>query len=379
MGSAAIGSNLRRIRSASGLTQAELAERAGISRVGYRNIETGKSLPRVDTLNTLASALGVRIQELVTPVAKLARVRFRALKRLNTRESILASVARWLGDYGELETLLDEVVEDAPPSGMPRDPVKAARAVRESFGLDGEEPIRDICGLLEARGIKVLSIKLASPDFFGLSVGAGDGGPAIVVNTWERISVERWIFTAAHELGHLVLHPGDYDVSKFAEEKDREQAANVFAAHLLMPADSFEKEWAETAGLPLVDRVFKVKRIFHVSYKTVLYRLREHVSSQVNVWQLFQNEYRARYGRTLLKEEEPNALQADAYRASFPESTRAGEPDELSPSDFQGDRLSFLVRKGVERGEVSLARGAEILNLPLADMRARAATWLEDL
>jgi len=31
---------------------------------------------------------------------------------------------------------------------------------------------------------------------------------------WERLSVERWIFTAAHELGHLLLHLDAYDVSK---------------------------------------------------------------------------------------------------------------------------------------------------------------------
>jgi hypothetical protein len=32
-----------------------------------------------------------------------------------------------------------------------------------------------------------------------------DGGPAVVVNVWGRLSVERWIFTAAHELGHLMI------------------------------------------------------------------------------------------------------------------------------------------------------------------------------
>jgi hypothetical protein len=37
----------------------------------------------------------------------------------------------------------------------------------------------------------------------------------------------------------------------------------------------FEKEWQNTRGLPFLDRILKVKRMFRVSYKTVLYRLAE--------------------------------------------------------------------------------------------------------
>ena len=94
---------------------------------------------------------------------------------------------------------------------------------------------------------------------------------------------------------------------------------------------------------------------------------------------MFQNEYKRRSGRTLLKEEEPAALAKDAYRASFPESSRAGEPDDLSPNDFQGVRLSLLVRRGIEMGSITLSRGAEILGVPLKEIRSRAATWLGSL
>lgn len=49
--------------------------------------------------------------------------------------------------------------------------------------------------------------EVMSDGFFGLSIGPTDRGPLVVVNVWGRISVERWILTAAHELGHLLLHP----------------------------------------------------------------------------------------------------------------------------------------------------------------------------
>jgi len=128
--------------------------------------------------------------------------------------------------------------------------------------------------------------------------------------------------------------------------------------------------------MALVDRVLKVKRMFRVSYRTVLYRLTETGTFGPEIWRRFQAEVKRRTGRTLLKEDEPEALAADAFRASFPEPSRAGEPEDLSPADFMEDRLFRLVRRAVERDEITLARGAEILGLPLEEMRQLAASWV---
>lgn len=383
----AIAVSLRRLRKAHELTQAELAEAAGLSLGAYRNLEGRKSVPRVDTLQSLANALDVPLQELVTPIPEFRAVRFRSFKRLKTREQILADVARWLKDFNDLE----EILGDREPyelkgfkwsrvtsSGGAREerPIAAARWVRETFGLAGDEPVRDICGLLEANGIKVLPVRVASDAFFGLSVGPVDGGPAIVVNTWERISVERWIFTAAHELGHLVLHAQDYDVDEREEGRDSEREANVFAGHFLMPEEAFAREWEDARGLGSIDRVLKVKRIFRVSYRSVLYRLSEGLDDPAAFWRSFQVEYKRRWGNSLLKEDEPEALAVDAFRASFPEPSPAGEPEKLSRSDFLEDRLSRLVRNAIEKSAITLSRGAEIMGLSLKEMRELSASWV---
>jgi Zn-dependent peptidase ImmA (M78 family)/DNA-binding XRE family transcriptional regulator len=366
-----IGSNLRRLRKSKDLTQQQLAEEAGLSRVGYRNIETGKSAPRVETLQSLAGALEVPVQDLVSRVHQLKQVRFRSLKRLRSRDQILAEVSQKLSDVNQLEEALDDrrpfalsgAAESLSGKGKIRS-VAAASALRSAFGLRDDEPVRDICGLLEANGVKVFSISLASNDFFGLSVGPEDGGPAIVVNTWDRISVERWIFSAAHELGHLILHLDGYDVAEAGEDRQQEKEADVFASHFLMPQPIFQKEWDETYGLPLV--------------MTVLYRLKES-NPKMNVWQLFQNAYRQRFGRTLARTDEPDALDAADYRAGAPEPQRAGEPSRLAAEDFLQDRLWNLVRRGVESGHISLSRGAEILDIPLGEMRAASRGWVGSL
>jgi Zn-dependent peptidase ImmA (M78 family)/DNA-binding XRE family transcriptional regulator len=377
-----IALNLRRLRKAKDFSQERLAEKSGLSRAAYRNIETGKSEPRVSNLQAIAAALEVPIQRLVEPVQELRAVRFRSNKKMRSREQILADVGRWLSDFSDVEEILGDRVEykldDIRKRLKARNNrgVAAAALARDAFGLDAEEPVRDICGLLESGGIKVGKQKVASHDFFGLSVAASDGGPAVVVNTWERISVERWIFTAAHELGHLILHLSDYDVDHTDEEKKHEEEANAFAAAFLMPDASFRKEWDETYGLALVDRVLKVKRIFSVSYRTVLHRLAAGYRGPGNIWARFQMEYKRRTGRTLLRDDEPDALAQDAFRASFPEDRSAGEPDSLSPVDFIQDRLSRLVRKAVEQEKISLGRGAEVLGLSLQDMRDLTASWV---
>jgi Zn-dependent peptidase ImmA (M78 family)/DNA-binding XRE family transcriptional regulator len=377
-----IGANLRRQRIARNVTQEALAEAVGITRVAYRNLETGVSQPRPETLRALAQALEVGIQDLVTPAAELRHVRFRSFRRLNTRDQILIDVGRRLRDFNDLEAILDDRIEYALRTfatdleGRDAEPAELAAEVRARFGLSADEPVRDLCGLLESRGIKVLPLRIASDAFFGLSVAETDGGPAVAVNTWDRVSVERWIFTAAHELGHLVLHLGDYQVDRKEEEAKQEKDANLFASHFLMPPAVFQKEWNETYGMPFVDRVFKVKRMFRVSYRTVLYRLAESGAFGPEIWQRFQGEYKRRFGRTLLKDDEPAALAADAFRASFPEASRAGEPEDLSPADFMEDRLLRLVRRAVESEAITLSRGAEILDLSVTEMRQLSASWV---
>lgn len=376
-----IGVNLRRIREAKGLSQSQVADLAGISRLAYRNIENGISTPKVSTLQNIVSGLGVKLPDLFIQTRTLQNVRFRALKRINSRDNILAEVARWLDDFNYLENLLNNHVEyrfknlASQLSSIPQGPSRAkhaAKLARKELNLTEKEPIRDITGLLESSGIKIYPLSLASDGFFGLSVSEKDGGPAIIVNVWERISVERWIFSAAHELGHLLLHLDSYDVEENAENEVQEVEANIFASYFLMPGEAFEPAWDDTYGLSFVDRVLKVKRIFQVSYKTVLYRLSERVGN--SIWGKFQIAFKSRTGKTLSITDEPEALPPDKFQQS-PEVLRSQEPDSLSSSHFIEDRLSKLVRIAIEKDEITLSRGAEILRLDLEAMRERIASW----
>jgi Zn-dependent peptidase ImmA (M78 family)/DNA-binding XRE family transcriptional regulator len=384
---ASLGHNLRRLRNARKLSQAETAEKAQLSRVAYGHIESGAAQPRVETLMRIAEVFGVRLQDLLTPSRPLSAVRFRALKRMTSREQVLVDIGRWLDDYNELEGMLKERVAfqferlvrelAKTPSGPDRARHAAERA-RQVLNLASDASIRDICGLLEERGgVKVYPMALASDAFFGLSVAKDDGGPAVVVNVWDRISVERWIFTAAHELGHLLLHLGAYDVSKTEESREEEEEANQFASHFLMPQDVFALEWNAARGLALVDRVFKIKRIFRVSYRTVLYRLADQHAYGKGIWQQFQLAYKAKFGQSLLKTDEPQALPPEDFNTAMVEPRAADEPKRLSDEDFVEDRLHRLVRTALEKELISVGRAAEILDLDLKSMRVVISSWVE--
>lgn len=376
-GEATIAANVARLRLDRRLTQEDLATKAGLSRVALGKIERGSVVPRAHTLDALAKALAVPIGELVTPVRPLESVRFRARTQVHAREQILAEVSKWLDAYVELEAALDERppfrFEKAVAQSRRGNPEKTAEAARQAVGLGPEEPVRDICGLLEENGVKLLLLETNRDSFFGLSVGSRDHGPAVVVNTWDRISVERWIFTAAHELGHLLLHQDEYQRDATDLPTETEWEADAFASKFLMPEAAFAAEWDETYGHSLLVRVLKVKRIFRVSYKTVLYRLVESDRETSDVWRAFQGQHRGYFGKTLRKTDEPEALHKSEFAWNW---SRSGEPAGLSKHDFIEDRLSLLVRRALEEEHISLGRAAEILRLTRDKMRQKAREWV---
>lgn len=363
-----ISQNIRRVRVSRGRSQGEVAAEAGLSRNAYRSIETGQAEPRVGSLQSIARALDVALSELLAEPPSVSSVRFRSARRRTDkaqarRDEVVMRVARWLEDFNGIEQLLGEVQPYALEglsdrlknlTGQDR-PVKAARLAREALDLRPDEPVRDVCGLLESAGVKVWPVVMEPDDFFGLSVAAGDGGPAVVVNIRDDISVERRIFTAAHELGHLLLHPGAYDIDKVNEDEGQEKEADLFASHFLMPENVFGKEWRDTCGLAFVDRVLHVKRLFRVSYQTVLFRLVELGQADGSkIWMIFKAQWKRRSGRPLRKKDEPMPLE---------------------DVDFLEDRLRRLVREALEAEKISLSRGAEILGMDLNAMREVIASW----
>ena len=365
-----ISANLKRFRLLKNTTQEDLAKKAGISLAGYRNFESGRTIPKITILMEIAKAMGLTLENLVTEIQIPTKIRFRCQRSLKTRDQILIEVIKKLNNFNYLENIL-KVKKSFKYESSFVDPIKAANEMRKEADLKLKEPIMDICGLIEEKfSIKIIPIVVNSNLFFGLSIGEEDGGPAIVVNIWERIPVERWIFTVAHEFGHIILHKNSFNVNATEEIKTQEDEANKFASYFLMPDELFNDEWQKTEGLSFLDRVFKLKRICRVSYKTVLYRLQEKYMEKypdVNIWKEFNLHYKHQYNLFLPHSEEPLPL----------ENWAANEPKRLDNADFSEDRLAYLVKKALLKEHITRSRAAEILGISNEEISQRVKEWIK--
>jgi Zn-dependent peptidase ImmA (M78 family) len=117
------------------------------------------------------------------------------------------------------------------PGSFPREPIAAARALRKAWGL-GTEAIPHLVRTIENQGIVTVLVTFAEEEvaridaFSTLSLSR----PIIVLSPDRANDVCRHRFTAAHELGHLVLH-GECT----AGDPLLEREADRFAAEFLTP------------------------------------------------------------------------------------------------------------------------------------------------
>ena len=71
----ALANRIKELRDQKGISQEELAHRAGLSRTGMGFVETGKRWPRLDTLMKVAQGLNVTVDELLKGLHKTAKRR----------------------------------------------------------------------------------------------------------------------------------------------------------------------------------------------------------------------------------------------------------------------------------------------------------------
>jgi Zn-dependent peptidase ImmA (M78 family)/transcriptional regulator with XRE-family HTH domain len=273
---------LTQARQLAALTKKDLAERIGVTPAAVGQYETGMTRPRPDLIPRLADTLGVPTAFFLTgrPHGKLdgSTAHFRSLR--STRAHQRAKAVAFVEQVWELTYALEKQVRlphaDLPGfsggevhSGVevPREPALAARALRHLWGL-GSGPVSHIVRHMEAHGIIVV---FPPPDEDATTVDAFSTSqlprPIVVLTANRFDDIHRYRFTAAHELGHLVLH-GD----AASGDSQQEREADVFAAEFLTPRDSILPELPTRLDLR---RLVALKHTWGVSVDSLLYRCRE--------------------------------------------------------------------------------------------------------
>jgi transcriptional regulator with XRE-family HTH domain len=85
-----VADNLRRLRAERGLIAAELCARSGVARATLSQIEAGRGNPRLETLQDLATALGVDPGDLLAPPVSTSATVVRRDGGLDISDAVIA-------------------------------------------------------------------------------------------------------------------------------------------------------------------------------------------------------------------------------------------------------------------------------------------------
>jgi len=354
----AIAQNLIRYRKGQRLSQEGLAEQVGMTRQTINNYEKAKTLPDSQTLSRLAKHLGVTLDDLLRPVGQLPPIEnqfcFRCHTTFTKKPQFASYVEGLLNTYTALETAVG--LPPYAPESTPCDSVEGnekriqqvAKQFRARLGF-GDAPIPNLFEAVEEIGLKVLRLPIEQDNFFGLSACSNTQGAFVLVNT-HKISIERQLFTLAHEIGHLIFHRGEYQGQLLAsdsreEEKAREAVANYFASHLLVSQTAFDQ------ALTNMQHWLKLKSYFRVSYAVILKRLDEMgIKDFGETKKALCVRYKKETGRSLTKDIEL-------------------EP-KLQAEDFSlNQRYSSLVWQALEQEKISESKAAELLGMTIERLR----------
>jgi Zn-dependent peptidase ImmA (M78 family)/transcriptional regulator with XRE-family HTH domain len=254
----------RRLR---GLLKSDLAGAVEVTPAAISQFEAGQAKPSSATLARIAIALRV-------PVGFLARGRaivhvtedetnFRSLRSTTKRERSQARAQVEL--LAELVSLCEQYLSlpgwDEAPMERGIGPEDAAELLRDRWDL-GVGPIGDMVGLLERRGALVARLPSDSARVDAFSCWVAERPYVLLASN--KQSADRSRFDAAHELGHLVLHPDPLPGLGAAELE-----AHRFASAFLMPRVAIAAELPRSPNLGLL---VDLKLRWRVSVQALLRR-----------------------------------------------------------------------------------------------------------
>jgi transcriptional regulator with XRE-family HTH domain len=199
-----LGKNLRYYRLLSNMSQQELADKVGLSKMAISHYENSKRVPKMNTLKELAHALGISVLSFIScsdESLTFEHGTFAGENRLNATEQelIQTQIERYFCRFFTLLSILGESVLPEAPHIEPfpiADSEQGAQTIRKKIGLARSGPIGNLVDILENKGF--LIYKGAFKQGFSSLNGTVCGRPYIAIN--KDMLPEKQRLTIAGEL-----------------------------------------------------------------------------------------------------------------------------------------------------------------------------------
>lgn len=277
-----VGENVHQLRELNGLSRKELADILHITEQAVWQYENNKTFPNINIFNKLCALFNVDYQyffvesPITSNVTNEEHIAYRADDRKSRKKTkfelrYLDFLSYYI-DYFEsflkvpkgvissLQTKAEQIMYSSDDRAEQIN--KISKMVRKKLRLTDN---RKLMVSLEQSGIYILEKKNLGHTIDAYSTITNKGRPFIVLGTYRKSAVRR-TFDLAHELGHIVLHKNvDMETLENNEYRTIEREANDFASDLLMPKNSFIKDF-EQIGKPSNPLAYLyLKRKYYVS------------------------------------------------------------------------------------------------------------------
>jgi Zn-dependent peptidase ImmA (M78 family)/transcriptional regulator with XRE-family HTH domain len=157
----------------------------------------------------------------------------------------------------ELEAQLPPV-PSIDPDQFGGDVQKIALTVRQRWSIP-KGPIKDLTKLVEDAGVVIVAFDFGTPLIDGFCQQAGDDLPPVIfINI--RQPKDRYRFSLAHELGHLVMHQ--------TPTPEQELQANAFASEFLMPTQEIRPQFYNSS----LEKFMQLKLYWGTSMQALIYK-----------------------------------------------------------------------------------------------------------
>jgi Zn-dependent peptidase ImmA (M78 family)/transcriptional regulator with XRE-family HTH domain len=252
------GARLRQAREVAKLTQRSVSHEVGINQARWSEAERDSYTLPPQALAEFAQLSGFPEEFFRVPPEVTFRV---TPTHFRSRASTSAKDARQAECVGEIvvEAALNMLAElngpelsvSQPPD--PNSPKDAAAYARAALGLAPGEPAVGLTILLEHAGVLVAGLPLPGKGRDAFSLWLGERPVLALLDT---DAGDRQMWSAAHEMGHLLMHRG------VGASRDLEAQADEFAMHFLTPLAYIRKEIPDN---PTLQHFALLKRRWGVS------------------------------------------------------------------------------------------------------------------